>query len=110
MIEAPALNNCGSGRSRNVMNARQKMSSGAVTSDAASGWRGIHMRSHCRIDVIAAERVQAEGRARDVEVEGEVLVHRNHVAQMALDRIARIKPLRAIAGPQHLHRLTRLVH
>src|SRR5690242_12447223 len=65
--------------------------------------------SHRRIDVVAAERVQAEGRARDVEVERKVLVHRDDVAQMALDRVARVKPLRAVDGPQRLHRLARLV-
>src|ERR1041385_2202875 len=66
--------------------------------------------SHRRIDVVAAERVQAEGRARDVEVEREVLVHRDYVAQVALDRVARVEALRAIDGPQRLDRLARLVH
>src|SRR2546423_11743758 len=55
--------------------------------------------SHRRIEVISAERVQAEGRTRDVEVEREVLVHRDHIAQMPLDRIAHVEPLRAVAGP-----------
>src|SRR4051812_46128098 len=64
---------------------------------------------HRRVDVAAAERVQAERRAGDIEVEGEVLAHRDDIAQVALQRIAYVEALCAVAGPQGLDRLARLV-
>src|SRR5919198_5966031 len=65
--------------------------------------------SHGRVGVATAERVQAVSGAGDVEVKREVLVDGEHVPQMPLQRIAGIEALRAIAGPQRLHRLARLV-
>ena len=56
-------------------------------------------RLHRRIDVTSAERMQAERRARNVEIEREVLPHGDHVAQVALQRIACVEALRAVAGP-----------
>src|SRR5256885_10083419 len=75
--------------------------------------KGQYIRStesHRRIGVRPAQRVEAEGGAGDVEVEGEVLADGHDVAQVALDGIARVEPLRAIAGPQRLHGLARLAH
>src|SRR5689334_25401706 len=75
--------------------------------------KGQYIRStesHRGIAVRPAQRVEAEGGAGDVEVEGEVLADGHDVAQVALDGIARVKPLRAIAGPQRLHGLARLAH
>src|SRR5262249_25400028 len=57
-------------------------------------------RSHGRIGVAAAEREQAVGCACDVEVEREVLVDGEHVAQMPLQRIAGVEALRPVARPQ----------
>src|SRR6266487_5217794 len=67
-------------------------------------------RSHGRIGVAATEREQAVGCACDVEVEREMLVDGEHVAQMPLQRIAGVEALRPVARPQRLHRLARLVH
>src|SRR5262245_8248279 len=64
--------------------------------------------SHGRVGVAAAERVEAVGRAGDVEVESEVQADGEHVAQVTLQRIAAVEALRAVAGPQRLHRLARL--
>src|SRR5262249_11124080 len=66
--------------------------------------------SNRRIGVATAEREQAVGCACDVEVEREVLVDGEHVAQMPLQRIAGVEALRSVARPQRLHRLARLVH
>src|SRR5215467_3725440 len=64
--------------------------------------------SHRGIGIAAAQRVEAVGGAGDVEVEGEVLADGEHVAQVTLQRIAAVESLRAVAGPQRLHRLARL--
>src|SRR5512133_3002216 len=74
--------------------------------DPASGRRA---GSHGRIGVAAAERGQAVGGPGDVEVEREVLADGEHVAQVPLQRVARVEALRSIARPQGLHRLARLV-
>src|SRR3954451_17302069 len=76
---------------------------GAVLSGSCS--RSLHRR----IAVRPAERMQPERRAGDIEIEREMLVHRNHVAQVTLQRIALVDALRAIARPQRLDRLARLV-
>src|SRR5205809_840369 len=47
-------------------------------------------RSHGRIGVFPPERHSTKSRARDVEVEREVLVDRLHVAQEALQRVASV--------------------
>src|SRR5204863_10040567 len=75
--------------------------------------KGQYIRStesHRGIGVRPAQRVEAEGGAGDVEVEGKVLADGHDIAQVALDGIARVEPLRAVAGPQRLHGLARLAH
>src|ERR1700716_2724455 len=66
-------------------------------------------RSHRRVGIAAIEREQSVGGAGDVEVEGEVLVDGEHIAQVPLQRIPYVEALRSVAGPQRLHRLARLV-
>src|SRR5262245_29326494 len=68
------------------------------------------LRSHGRIAVVAAERQQSISRAGDVEVEREVLVDGKDVAQVPLQRVVGIEALGAVARPQGLDRLARLVH
>src|SRR5436190_18574681 len=53
-------------------------------------------RSHGRVGVTTAEGEKAIGGASDIEVEGEVLVDGEHVAQVALQRIAGVEPLRPV--------------
>src|SRR5439155_14358545 len=72
-----------------------------------SRWRAWRV-SHGRVGVTAAEREQAIGGAGYVEVEREVLVDGEHVTQVSLQRIAGVEALRAVTGPQRLHRLARL--
>src|SRR5437764_15258871 len=87
--------------------AAKKLLRGRALGDpggAAVFWR----RSHGRVGVTTAEGEKAIGGASDIEVEGEVLVDGEHVAQVALQRIAGVEPLRPVTGPQRLHRLARL--
>src|SRR5678815_1203691 len=64
-------------------------------------------RSHRRTGEAAAERHETVGGARDVEVEREVLVDGEHVAQVPLERIAGVDAVGAVAGPGRLDRLRR---
>src|SRR5689334_8348699 len=57
----------------------------------------------------SAKRVEAVGRSGDIEIEREVLADGQNITQMTLERVAGVKSLRAVAGPQHLDRLPRLV-
>ena len=57
---------------------------------------------------LPAERDGAVRRARDVEIEREVLARRLHVAQVALQRIASVDGIRAVERPERLDRLARL--
>jgi hypothetical protein len=52
---------------------------------------------HRRAGIGAAERVCAVGGPGDIEVEGEMLVDGEHVAQVPLQRIAGVEALRAVA-------------
>src|SRR5262245_1252076 len=70
----------------------------------------VNDASHRRIAVLAAERQQSISGARNVEVEREMLVDGKDVAQVALQRVLGIEALGAVARPQGLHRLARLVH
>src|SRR5262245_35961483 len=72
-----------------------------VLSDRLRSFQRCERRppSHGRVGVAAAERIEAVGGAGDVEVEREVLADGEHVAQVALQRIAAVEALRAVAGP-----------
>src|SRR5262249_4348747 len=69
----------------------------------------LRARSHRRARERAAERHEAVRGARDVEVEREVLVDGEHVAQVPLDGLARVDAVGAVARPERLDRLARLV-
>src|SRR2546426_10199932 len=70
----------------------------------------LFISSHRWIRVFSAERGQTVRRASDVEAEREVLAHRLQVAQEALQGVAGVDGVGAVAGPQHFHRLARLAH
>src|SRR5204862_6700706 len=59
------------------------------------------------VRILSTHRHGAEGRAGDVEIEREVLVDGLRVAQIPLQRGARGDSVRAVAGPERLHRLSR---
>ena len=57
----------------------------------------LSRRSHRRAGIWATQGKCAVGGPGDIEVEGEVLVDGEHVAQVALQRIAGVEALRAVA-------------
>src|SRR2546425_12553966 len=82
----------------------------ALTVTKMSRTMAMETSSHSGVGVFSAERERAVRRAGDVEIEREMLVDRLQVAQVALQRIARIDGVGAVAGPQRLDRLARLAH
>src|SRR5215210_6029869 len=82
----------------------------ALTVTKMSRTMAIATSLHGGIGVLAAESNRTVSRAGDVEVEREVLVDGEKVAQVALQRIARVDRVRAVARPEHLDRLPRLAH
>src|SRR5438105_13034779 len=84
--------------------------SSALTVTKMSRTMAMATSSHSGIGVLAAERERAVRRAGDVEIEREVLVDRLQVAQVALQRVARVDGVGAVARPQRLDRLACLAH